>query len=108
MRDSKFRSSSGENTLDMWKSVKKGEKRFIFPFHREADMIFNSMLVYEFAVLKKYALPLINAVDAQSPYFNEAARLRKFLNYFISLKDESDVPTTSILREFIGSSCFIY
>jgi uridine kinase len=108
VRDSKFRSSSGENTLDMWKSVKKGEKRFIFPFHREADMIFNSMLVYEFAVLKKYALPLINAVDAQSPYFNEAARLRKFLNYFISLKDESDVPTTSILREFIGSSCFIY
>jgi len=108
VRDSKFRSASGEKTLEMWESVQKGEKRFIFPFFEEADAIFNSMLVYELSVLKKYALPLINAVDAQSPYFNEAARLRKFLNYFLALKDESDIPTTSILREFIGSSCFIY
>ena len=108
VRDSKYRSASGEITLEMWESVQKGEQRFIFPFLGEADMVFNSMLVYELAVLKKYALPLINAVDAQSPYFNEAARLRKFLNYFTSLRDESDIPTTSILREFIGSSCFIY
>lgn len=108
VRDSKFRASDAEKTLSMWASVQKGEKRFIFPFLGEADMIFNSTLVYELAVLKKYALPVVNAVNEDSAFFNETRRLRKFLNYFVSMEDETDIPTTSIMREFIGSSCFVY
>jgi uridine kinase len=106
VRDQKFRNSSAERTLGMWESVRKGEERFIFPFQEEADMIFNSTLVYEIAVLKKYAVPVIETVQEQSEHFSEAARLKKFLNYFTTLEDESDIPTTSILREFIGESCF--
>jgi len=106
VRDQKFRNSSAERTLGMWESVRRGEERFIFPFQEEADMIFNSTLVYEIAVLKKYALPVIETVQEQSEHFSEASRLRKFLNYFTALEDESDIPITSILREFIGESCF--
>ena len=106
VRDHQFRASDAERTLSMWDSVRAGEEHFIFPYQEEADMIFNSTLVYEIAVLKKYAVPIIETVSEQSVYADEAARLRKFLNYFISLEDETDVPTTSILREFIGNSCF--
>ena len=106
VRDSKFRSNNAEKTLSMWDSVRRGEERNIFPFQEEADFIFNSALIYELSVLKKYALPLLEEVENTSSYFAEAKRLLKFLNYFVPLKREDEIPRTSILREFIGGSSF--
>ncbi len=101
VRDSKFRSNDAERTLYLWKSVRRGEEKNIFPFQEEADVMFNSALFYELNVLKKYAEPLLRQVDTTSPYHPEAKRLLKFLNYFIDLEYEYDIPRTSILREFI-------
>lgn len=106
VRDSKFRSNDAERTLSMWESVRRGEEKNIFPFQEEADVMFNSALIYELSVLKKYAEPLLKQVSTKSPYFSEAKRLLKFLNYFVALKKEEDIPKTSILREFIGGSSF--
>lgn len=105
VRDHQFRSHSAENTLRLWTSVRQGERRNIFPFQEQADIMFNSALAYELAVLKMHAEPLLQTIGQSEPGYTEAKRLLKFLSYFLPL-DEGDIPATSILREFIGGSCF--
>jgi len=106
VRDSKFRSNDAHRTLSLWSSVRRGEEKNIFPFQEEADAMFNSALFYELSVLKKYAEPLLRQVEPESPYHAEAKRLLKFLNYFVALENEEEIPKTSIMREFIGKSSF--
>ena len=105
VRDNATRHTPCEKTLDMWSSVRKGEFQWIYPHQASADFVFNSVLSYEFCVMKKHALPLLEQVPTDSPYFIQANRLIKFLKYF---KDISDnwIPCNSILREFIGGSIF--
>ena len=105
VRDSQFRGHDALTTLRQWRSVRRGEERNIFPFQEEADAMFNSALIYELAILKKYAEPLLAAVGSDQPEYSEALRLLDFLGYFHSIGDE-DIATNSILREFIGHSCF--
>ncbi|KYZ76922.1 AAA family ATPase [Anaerosporomusa subterranea] len=105
VRDSQFRGHDALTTLRLWPSVRRGEERNIFPFQEEADAMFNSALIYELAVLKKCAEPLLAAVPTDQPEYTEAVRLLDFLSYFESI-DEDDIPINSILREFIGKSCF--
>jgi len=104
VRDNKFRSNDAETSLELWKSVRRGEEKNIFPFQEEADVMFNSALFYELGVLKKYIEPLLRQVQPCSTYFPEAKRLLKFLSYFVVIHDEENIPKTSILREFIGGS----
>ncbi len=106
VRDSKFRGNSALETLRIWLSVRRGEEKNIFPFQEEADVMFNSALVYELAVLKKYAKPLLKDISDKEIEYIEAKRLLKFLSYFMIIEDESIIPQTSIIREFIGGSCF--
>jgi uridine kinase len=105
VRDAKKRGSSAQNTIRMWPSVRRGEEANIFPYQEDADVIFNSALVYELAVLKQYAEPLLFGVPRGSDEYIEAKRLLKFLDYFLGVSSE-DIPKNSILREFIGGSCF--
>ena len=105
-RDYFTRSSTMENTMSMWTSVRKGEERWIFPFQEQADVIFNSSLTYELAVIKKYLYPLLEKVQPESEHYLEVRRLVKFLNYFLDADVEIDIPPTSILREFIGGNSF--
>lgn len=105
VRDSQFRSHDALTTLKMWPSVRRGEEHNIFPFQEQADVMFNSALIYELAVLKKYAEPLLNKVARETPEYSEARRLLNFLEYFSLLADD-EIPNNSILREFIGKSCF--
>ena len=104
VRDDNFRGYSAKHTIMNWDSVRRGEKKNIFPYQEEADIIFNSACVYELAVLKKYAKPLLEEIKSDDEAYIEANRLLKFLQYFIELEDTSDIPSTSILREFIGGS----
>lgn len=104
VRDYNFRGYSAEKTISQWNSVRRGEKKNIFPYQEEADIIFNSACVYELSVLKTYAKPLLEAISKDDPTYIEANRLLKFLQYFVELKDVSDIPSISILREFIGGS----
>lgn len=104
VRDSQFRGHDAKKTISMWESVRKGEEKNIFPFQESADATFNSTLIYELAVLKKYAVPLLKKVDKSEPEYIEANRLLKFLVYFNDIADEQDIPRISILREFIGGS----
>ena len=105
VRDNATRNSPCEQTFDMWASVRRGEFKWIYPHQSTADFVFNSELSYELCVMKKHALPLLEGVPTDSPYFIQANRLVKFLKYF---KDISDnwIPCNSILREFIGGSVF--
>lgn len=105
VRDARTRGSSAQDTIGMWPSVRRGEDKNIFPFQEEADVMFNSALIYELAVLKPLAEPLLFDVDRKSKAYIEAKRLLKFLDYFLSLGTEH-VPNNSILREFVGGSCF--
>ena len=104
VRDARTRGSLARETIRMWPSVRRGEEENIFPFQEEADAMFNSALVYELAVLKQYAQPLLFAIPKDSEEWLEAKRLLKFLDYFIGVSSE-DIPKNSILREFIGGSC---
>ena len=104
VRDARTRGSSARETIRMWPSVRRGEEENIFPFQEEADAMFNSALLYELAVLKQYAQPLLFAIPKDSEEWLEAKRLLKFLDYFIGVSSE-DIPKNSILREFIGGSC---
>ena len=106
VRDSKYRGHSAARTIEMWPSVRRGEVRNIFPFQEDADAMFNSALVYELAVLKKHAEPLLEAIDPSEPEYTEALRLLKFLSYFLSIEEDHYIPYTSILKEFIGGSGF--
>lgn len=105
VRDFKHRGSDATETLSMWASVRKGEFKWIYPHQDSVDFTFNSELSYEFGVLKKYAMPMLEEIPNDSPYFITANRLRKVLKYFVDI-DESLVPCNSLLREFIGGSCF--
>lgn len=106
VRDYKYRGNDVLRTFKLWDQVRVGEEKNIFPFQEEADVMFDSSLVYELSVLKKYVVPLLKEVDSSSEYYSEAKRLLKFLSYFKDVEDESIIPPTSILREFIGGSCF--
>ena len=105
VRDSRTRGASAARTLGMWESVRKGEEKNIFPFQDSADVMFNSALLYEVAVLKVYAEPLLFGIAKDEPEYTEAKRLLKFFEYFVPVPSEA-VPNNSILREFIGGSCF--
>jgi len=106
VRDNLFRGTLPEKTMAMWASVRKGEENYIFPFQEEADAMFNSSLAYELPIMKKYAYPLLCAVQPESPYYTLARRLVKFLNYIRIADVEDEIPVNSILREFIGGCCF--
>lgn len=110
IRDNKYRGYKALDTLKRWPSVKRGEDRNIFPFQEEADSIFNSALLYEISVLKRYALPLLSEVPQQEDVYSEATRLIKFLSFFRDITEyyEREIPPTSILREFLGGSSFKY
>lgn len=105
VRDSRTRGASASKTISMWASVRRGEEKNIFPFQEEADVMFNSSLIYELAVLKQYVEPLLFAVDKDSKEFIEAKRLLKFFDYFVGIGSEF-IPTNSLLREFVGGGCF--
>ena len=105
IRDNKHRGNSVEATLEKWPSVRSGEEKNIFPYQDQADVIFNSALIYEFGVLKTYAEPLLYSVDINSPYYEESKRLINVLKMFLPIPSE-DIPKDSTLREFIGGGCF--
>lgn len=105
VRDARTRGASAKRTIQMWPSVRRGEEENIFPFQEEADMMFNSALVYELAVLKQYAEPLLFSIREGEPEFYEAKRLLRFLNYFLGV-DSASIPNNSVCREFVGGSCF--
>ncbi|MGE5676630.1 MAG: TGS domain-containing protein [Pseudomonadota bacterium] len=105
VRDFQFRSANALTTIKMWDSVRRGEDKYIYPFQEEADVMFNSSLVYELAVLNQIALPQLLMIDNSVPEYIEAKRLTKFLQYFLEA-DINAIPTNSLLREFIGNSCF--
>lgn len=107
VRDYNFRNYSAEHTLKMWYSVNRGEQKYIFPYQDEADSMFNSSIVYELAVLKKYALPLLEEIPNTSREYSEARRLITLLKYFEDM-DDTLIPNNSLLREFIGGSIFDY
>lgn len=106
VRDSNFRGHDALRTLQLWKSVRKGEEKNIFPYQEDADVMFNSALVYEMAVLKKHAVPQLEAITTKEAEYSQARRLLQFLSYFSSIDDDDCVPRTSILKEFIGGSNF--
>jgi len=105
VRDHQFRGSNALNTIKRWPSVRRGEERNIFPYQESADVMFNSALMYELSVLKTFAEPLLNEVNNTAEEYSEANRLIEFLSYFLPV-DPKDVPANSIIREFIGGSCF--
>lgn len=107
IRDSKYRGYSATDTIRRWPLVRKGEERNIFPYQENADAMFNSATLYELAVLKKYAEPLLQSVTEVCDEYAESTRLLKFLSYFKPM-DDSEIPPTSLLREFLGGSSFTY
>ncbi|HCY43478.1 MAG TPA: AAA family ATPase [Prolixibacteraceae bacterium] len=107
IRDSKYRNYSASDTIRRWPSVRAGEDKNIFPYQENADVMFNSALIYELAVLKKYAEPLLKSVPESQSEFSESNRLLKFLSYFKAI-DDLEIPPTSVIREFLGGSSFSY
>ncbi len=105
VRDARTRGTSAKQTISMWASVRRGEEENIFPYQEEADVMFNSALIYELAVLKQYAEPVLFGIEKDCEEYLEAKRLLKFLDYFVGVGSEH-VPTNSLLKEFIGGGCF--
>ena len=105
VRDARTRGTRAKDTIAMWPSVRRGEEAHIFPYQEEADVMFNSALIYELAVLKVYAQPLLLGIGRDEPEYQEAKRLLKFLDYFVSIPSEN-IPLNSLLREFVGGSCY--
>lgn len=105
VRDARTRGSNAQDTIARWPSVRRGEDSNIFPYQEDADVVFNSALIYELAVLKPYVEPLLFSVPQDAPEYLEAKRLLKFLQYFLAIGTDM-IPNTSLLREFIGGSCF--
>ena len=105
IRDNRTRAHSVENTIAAWNSVREGEEKYIFPYQDDADFTFNSALIYEIGVLKTYVEPLLFSVPQNSPYYGEAKRLIEFLHLFLPIPADV-IPQDSIIREFIGGSCF--
>ena len=107
VRDYKYRGKSAAGTIDQWSQVRAGEDENIFPFNGEADVVFNTVLTYELAVLKKYAQPLLEEIKEDQPEYSEARRLLELISGFDIIEDERAIPNNSILREFIGGSIFV-
>ncbi|WP_300727411.1 nucleoside kinase [uncultured Bacteroides sp.] len=107
IRDYKYRNYTAEETISRWESVRAGEDKWIFPYQENADAMFNSALLFELAVLKDYAEPILRKVPNSCPAYSEAHRLLRFLAYFVSVPDK-EIPPTSLLREFLGGSSFEY
>ncbi|MEA4975272.1 MAG: nucleoside kinase [Paludibacter sp.] len=107
IRDYRFRNYSARDTISRWPSVRRGEEKWIFPFQEDADVMFNSALIFELAVLKKYAEPILAEVPKYCDEYTETHRLLKFLNFFVPIHDR-EIPPTSLLREFMGGSSFRY
>ena len=107
IRDFNYRGYSAQETISRWPSVRAGEDKWIFPYQENADAMFNSALLFEFAVLRRYAEPILNAVPRNCPEYSEAYRLLKFIKYFVPVQDK-EIPPTSLLREFLGGSSFRY
>ncbi|WP_287679131.1 nucleoside kinase [Bacteroides sp.] len=107
IRDSKYRGSSAESTIARWPSVRAGEEKWIFPYQENADAMFNSALLFELAVIKDHIEPILRKVPNNCPEYSEAHRLLHFLSYFVSIQD-TELPPTSLLREFLGGSSFVY
>ncbi len=105
VRDYNYRGYTALNTLKSWYSVNRGEEKYIYPYQEEADYMFNSSLIYELAVLKKHALPLLKKIDNSNKEYGEAQRMIELLEYFDDIPDD-DVPNDSLLREFIGGSIY--
>ena len=105
VRDNRTRGYKVESTLESWSNVRFGEEKYIFPYQDEANVTFNTALIYELGVLKTYAEPLLYSVDIDSPYYAEAKRLINLLKTFLPMPSE-DIPDDSLIREFIGGSCF--
>lgn len=107
LRDRQFRAYSAEDTIARWSSVRRGEERWIFPFLHCADVLFNTSFFYELAVMKEKVEPFLDEVKEESPAYETAQRLKHYLGRFVNLSD-SAVPPTSLLREFLGGSSYIY
>ena len=107
IRDYKYRGTSAASTIARWSSVRRGEDKWIFPYQENADAMFNSSLLFELAVLKRYVLPILQEVPPTCPEYGEADRLLKFISYFLPIED-AEIPPTSLLREFLGGSSFVY
>ena len=107
VRDYKYRGHSAQSTISSWPKVRAGEDKNIFPFSNEADVLFNSVHLYEIGVLKKYAEPLLEAIRPEEPEYSEAVRMLNFLRFFKTIEDDSIIVNNSILREFIGGSVFV-
>ena len=107
IRDSKYRGSSAEATISRWPSVRAGEEKWIFPYQENADAMFNSAFLFELAVIKDHIEPILRKVPNNCPEYSEAHRLLHFLSYFVSIQD-TELPPTSLLREFLGGSSFNY
>ncbi|MDD3795014.1 MAG: nucleoside kinase [Lachnospiraceae bacterium] len=105
VRDARTRGITAQKTISMWPSVRRGEEEHIFPYQESCDVMFNSALIYELAVLKVYAEPLLFGISKEAPEYVEAKRLLKFLDYFVPIPADS-IPMNSLVREFIGGSCF--
>ena len=106
IRDNQFRGLDARATIERWPSVTRGEHRHIFPFQESADVMFNSTLVYELAVLKPLAEALLEDITSAEPQYSEARRMLRFLKHFVAVDDWSAIPCNSLLQEFIGGSCF--
>ena len=107
VRDYRYRGYSARETIARLDSVERGANRWIAPFQEEADVMFNSALIFEFAVLKRHAEPILQEVPKYCEEYSEAHRLLKFLQYFVPIP-EKEIPPTSLLREFVGGSSFHY
>lgn len=105
VRDKKFRGSPAEETFSMWPKVRAGEFKWIYSTQEGSDYVFNSFLPYELPVMKKYAMPLLSAIEKDSPYFPTAERLLRMLKFFVDMPDEW-IPSNSLMREFVGGSCY--
>ena len=106
VRDYEGRGASVQHTMGMWDSVRRGEKRWIYPFQENADVIFNSSTLYELAVLKKHIYPLLTAVGPEDPWYDEVRAVVKILNYVLEADVDDEIPPTSLVREFIGGNTF--
>ena len=107
VRDYKYRGHSAQSTISSWPKVRAGEDKNIFPFSNEADVLFNSVHLYEICVLKKYAVPLLEAITPEEPEYGDAVRMLNFLRFFKTVEDDSAIVNNSILRKFIGGSVFV-
>ena len=107
VRDYKYRGHSAQNTISSWPKVRAGEDKNIFPYSNEADVMFNSVHLYEISVLKKYAAPLLADIGPDEPEYSDAQRMLRVLRFFRTIEDDSAIVNNSILREFIGGSVFV-